>query len=247
MPGIPRAIQPLHLFHRLFRQLRGLAVNRRAATAAFPYGVKLAATERANVVNETGLIFLKKGTLRNRFLLLFQFILDDFLLHLTPERLRQTVDALPDDSALKGGDVDISHVCAAIGAPYFADGVFLELIGIPLKAFIYLLQSLLLFFQCHSDSRCFRKNFFLYKIDLLRGHQVTSQKVGVTFKWAQAARKYLFSGLVKTLPASQGQLVSGVSGQATRKRQIGATRLLVSGSGRHIEHSAVVLPVRPYQ
>lgn len=153
MPGIPRAIQPLHLFHRLFRQLRGLAVNRRAATAAFPYGIELAATEWANVVNQTGLVLLQKGTPRYRFLLLFQFILGDFLLDLPPEGLGQAVDSLPDNNALKGGDVHIPNLCAAIGAPYFTDGVFLEFMGVRLKAFIYPLQSLLFFFQCHSNSQ----------------------------------------------------------------------------------------------
>ena len=58
MPGVSCVVQPLHFFYSLFRQLRRLAVNRRAATAAFPYGIKLAATEWTNVVNETGLVFL---------------------------------------------------------------------------------------------------------------------------------------------------------------------------------------------
>ena len=63
----------------------------------------------------------------------------------------------------------------------------------------------------------------------------------------QAPRGDLFSGLVKSYPAVQWQPVSSVSGQAHGNVPYELTCLLVSGSGRHVEHSAVVLPVRSYQ
>jgi hypothetical protein len=127
-------------------------VNCRAPTEAFPYGIKPAAAKGPNVVDQTGVIFLEKWTSCNVFFFLLQPVLGNFILDLTLERLGQAIDSLQNNNALKGDDVHISHVCAAIGAPYLADGVFLELIRICLKPLIYLLQSVVLFFQCHSNS-----------------------------------------------------------------------------------------------
>ena len=58
VPGISRVIQSLHFFYCLFCKFRGLAVDRRAPTTAFPYGIKLPAAERPNIVNQTAVVFL---------------------------------------------------------------------------------------------------------------------------------------------------------------------------------------------
>jgi len=127
-------------------------MHRGATAAAFTYGVKLSATEGTDVVDQTSVISLQEGAAGDRMLFPFTPVLGKFLFDLTLQGWREAPHLFPDDQPLKGVGIDIAYICAAIGAAYFTDGVFLKLLGIPFKAFIEVYQ--LLFFCIPPHGPC---------------------------------------------------------------------------------------------
>lgn len=140
VPRVPRVIQPLHLSYCLVRKAPGLTMNRGASPLTLTYGIKLATAKWADIVDQTGIIFLEKGARCDLLPFFFLPVLRDLLPHRTPETFGKLFDSLLDDDPFERGRVHVTHISAAKRAPDLAYGIFLELKRILLKALIYALQ-----------------------------------------------------------------------------------------------------------
>ena len=136
MSRISGVIQPLHCSHRLFGQCDSFSVDGRASASAFVYGVKLPAAERTNIIDKASIVFFQKGAWSNVLFFFLPPILRQFFLNMMLEHLGKAVNPSPYNEALKGIDVHIPYVRAAVSATYLADGLLLEFVGILLKALI---------------------------------------------------------------------------------------------------------------
>lgn len=138
MPGISCIINLLYFSYGLFCHFRGLTMDRRTPTTAFPNGIELTTTERTNIVDHTGVVLLQEGARGDLCLFFCQPVLRNIFLHTAPDGLRKALHSLLDKNTFQGDGIYITHLCAAIGTPDLADGVLLEVTDIALKAFVYL-------------------------------------------------------------------------------------------------------------
>jgi hypothetical protein len=106
--------------------------------SAFFQRIKLSATEGAYIIDKAGIVVLQERARGDSGLLLFLPVLDDLFLNPLSQRPGKGVESLPNDEALQGGDVNIAHVRAAIGASHLTNRILFERTGFSLVTLIYL-------------------------------------------------------------------------------------------------------------